>query len=111
VHHLQLHVSGGRRALDGHPRLSEQAERTGQLDRQVDPDRRHRMVRAEVIGSQPFVPGHVQCAGHLIILSSHAGPESLTRTSSDLPWRGSQRLVSAAPGQPGRLRCRIRCLL
>ena len=70
VHQFKLRVGGGHRALDRHPSLGEQAEGPRQFDRQLNPARRHRMAGPEVIAGQPPIPGHVQCAGHALILQA-----------------------------------------
>lgn len=50
--------------------LGEQAEGPRQLDRQLNPGRRHRMAGPEVIAGQPPIPGHVQRAGHPLTLQA-----------------------------------------
>ncbi len=98
VHQLELGVGGRRRALDRHPGLAEHAERPGQLDRQLDPDRRQRMAGAEVITGQALIPGHLQRARHLLILSAGGSPRDLHRGASP-----SSPAVTSRPGCGPRL--------
>ena len=62
---LEFGAGGHGRDLDRDPVQAEQAEGPGQLHGQLEPDGCHRVAGTEVVAGQPFVPGHVQGAGHL----------------------------------------------
>ena len=67
VDELQLGVRGRIHWRDRYPVGGQQAERAGQFDRELDPDRGHRVVGAEVVAGQPLVPGHLQGTGHVVV--------------------------------------------
>jgi calcium-translocating P-type ATPase len=68
VHEFKLGVRGWLGRDDVHARQVEHAERPGQLDGQLDSDRRERVRGAEVISGQPVIPRDVHGAGHRPIL-------------------------------------------
>jgi hypothetical protein len=106
VHQLKLRVRGGRRGPDRHPGLGEQAEGPGQLDRQLDPDRRERMAGPEVVRGQPLVPRDVQRAGHALILPVLILPRRRAVRPFALPHflitSASPAIWGQGPAYPGR---------
>ncbi len=66
VDQFQLGVGGRLGTLHRQP--GQHVQVAGQFHGQLDPHRRQRVARAEVVGRQPVVPGQVHAAGHGPIL-------------------------------------------
>src|SRR5258708_29469012 len=114
VHELELSI-GSRLGHDDADSLRVQhPECSGELDSQLDPDRRERVPRTEVVTNQPIIPGEMQGAGHLAL---HVVVPSVTRSvaswlssrarapaRTSVPLRGCQDTGANVSASPGRLR-------
>ena len=69
VDELKLGVGCGRGRRHRNVFVAQHAEGLGQLHRELDPDRRQRMTRPEVVSGQLFIPGDVQGTDHRAVLS------------------------------------------